>query len=506
MEEREQAKTHDDLTAPVAGGFLATAELANLFVHGGLLGAGAGLLGAAFVYWKGKPYIDQFKRLLLPLEERLPQRSPGERSFTDRLLARFPEPEEKTLASHQDLPEEELLAPRRKRGMFLFSQVLSVFRPSLDRIYLGTLEDGTMLFCAASELCHVALAGTTRGGKSTIMRMLAAQLCYAGAGVLLLNPHHSRYLFDKKEDWTPFEGSDASGHPYLLYPPMDCRHYDVIEHYLRQIVEVKLTERKERVANGHPAGKPFFLILDELPDIVKHVSGATGYLDDLIRQGAKYNLFVISASQDFLVKTLKLESGEARECYRTAYYVGGGGQTAKILLDGPVEAAIENLLGAGTVLLRNFQVCKKATLASVPYVDNGALYTLLGPSTYQPEETKTRDEALSEPHVDSPQSEPSRRYGLSSAYAAHQERKHALHTMSAQASRAKASAKGEPADGLRQDERQVLEAYRAGQKSGMAIKTYLAQQNLPMIGLTRIIECLHRLASLGLVDWQPQKK
>lgn len=68
------------------------------------------------------------------------------------------------------------------------------------------------------------------------------------------------------------------------------------------------------------------------------------------------------------------------------------------------------------------------------------------------------------------------------------------------------SAQSEPVSQLRRDEWQVLEAYRAGNKSGMAIKSYLAQQGLPMMGGTRINECLHRLASLGLIDWQPQKR
>ena len=42
---------------------------------------------------------------------------------------------------------------------------------------------------------------------------LTSQLCKAGAQVLLLNPHYTRYDLDRQEDWTPFE-------PYLVSDPM----------------------------------------------------------------------------------------------------------------------------------------------------------------------------------------------------------------------------------------------------------------------------------------------
>lgn len=378
-----------------AGGTALIAEPVLALAHQGAVGVIVGLALGAAAY----AVADDVEHAVGKGRESLPTatKDHGKPSVAHRLFngksVRHGHDHQDAQASTAFADDDQLRAPRQKRtGTFLFSQVLEQFTPSLDRIYLGTLENGTMAFCRAEDLCHVALAGTTRGGKSSIIRMLASQLCSAGASVLILNPHHSRYIYDKKEDWTPFENSDESGRPYLLYPPMECRQYDIIEHYLRQVVEVKMPERQDRVANGYQAGRPFFLILDELPAIVKHVPGASGYLDELIRQGAKYNLFVISASQDFLVKTLKLDSGEARECYRTSYYVGGGAQTAKILLDTVVDQTTENTLGQGTVLLRNWQSVKRASVASVPLVDNDALYRLLGPSTYRPATLSKQDE------------------------------------------------------------------------------------------------------------------
>ncbi len=87
--------------------------------------------------------------------------------------------------------------------------------------------------------------GATDGGKSSIMRLLMAQLCKASAQVLLLNPHFTRYDIKKNEDWTPFE-------PYLLYDPMECRKYEVIEHYLRYTAETLLPNRLDKYANSPP--------------------------------------------------------------------------------------------------------------------------------------------------------------------------------------------------------------------------------------------------------------
>lgn len=285
----------------------------------------------------------------------------------------------------------ELSLPRPPRaGVFLFSQVLQGFTPSLQRIYLGTLEDGKMVFCTAEELCHVALAGATRGGKSSIMRMLMAQLCAAGASVLLLNPHYSRYLLDKSEDWTPFES-------YLVYDSMECRKYEVIEHFLKQVATELLPKRLEKFARSQPVGRPYFLVLDELPAIVDHLPNAPGYLKAILREGAKVGLFLITAAQDFLVNTIFPggTGGAIRDCYRTVEYVGGDGTTAKVLLDMPAKDVPENTLGKGTIMLRCDSV-RPAQVARVPLVDNEALYRLLGPSTYTPaSESEPEDDLVS---------------------------------------------------------------------------------------------------------------
>lgn len=437
--------------AATFGTTLVTAGVVDVAAHGGGYGLVIGAAVAGMAAYLSSDVYDGVKQII-PLSTIQRHIQPAERqrdewTWQDRLLGRHlsgdAKPNKRTVRAQEDemeplqpkrpqydfSGENELSAPMRKpQGVMLFSDTLKSFTPSLDKIYIGTLATGEMVFCKAEDLCHVALAGTTRAGKSSIMRMLLAQLCYTGTSVLVLNPHYSKYILDKKEDWTPFE-------PYLMHDPMECRKYDVIEHFLKQVATVLLPKRLDRFAVGQPVGKPYFLALDELPDIVKHIPDASSYLDDILRQGAKVGIFLICASQDFLVKTLKLEGGAVRECYRSAFYVGGDATTAKTLLDMPANQIDEAVLGTGTIMLRNWQVCKRSVLAYVPLVDNQVLYQLLGPSTYQQMSQRAEDdirlEDMQPTNVPEPrnaaqfttQEQPTRRRMATSGYDVNRQRK-----------------------------------------------------------------------------------
>jgi len=385
----------------------------DALLHAPLPLAVAGMVGA-YCLAKNSPQLYGAMKEHLPLPEGTQGRRPvGDWTLTDRLLGRHyihsrqeedastraeERPSQEESGSCVDEPSsrqpdplptarfgrnrEELPPPAiRSNGPLLFSSVLSRFTPTLDRIYLASTTDGLDLFCAAEELCHVALAGSTGAGKSSIMRLLMAQLCNAGAHVLLLNPHYTKYDLKRGEDWTPFE-------PYLMYDPMQCRKYDVIEHYLKHAAEVLLPRRLEKYAHSLPVGKPYFLVLDELPSIVRHIKKAPEYIRELLEEGRKVGIFLICASQDFLVRTIAPDAGggSIRECYRTAYYVGGDATTARVLLDMEARKIPEDHLGKGPVMLRCAALpqVKQARLSRVPYVDNVSLYQLLGPSTYQP--------------------------------------------------------------------------------------------------------------------------
>lgn len=291
---------------------------------------------------------------------------------------------------HLASPAAALRAPSQ-RAFFTLSDVLaSGFRPSLQRIYLATLEDGTEVYVPATKLCHVALAGLTRGGKGHLKRSLMAQLCAVGAEVYLLDPHYTRWDRESEdptgkpcpEDWTPYSA-------YLHNDPAEQipvkQKYQVIAHYLLEAKQ-ELDRRLERYGRSLSVGRPMYLFIDELPAIVDNVPEAPAYLKSLLREGAKVGVYVVAMSQDFLVKTLfPNEGGAVRDCFRTVLYVGGDAQTARILLDMPAKDVPENRLGKGRVMLRCDAV-RPAQEARVPYVDNQALYALLGPSTYEPDE------------------------------------------------------------------------------------------------------------------------
>ena len=231
---------------------------------------------------------------------------------------------------------------------------------------MGTDRSGNHLFVPVKKLWHVALAGATGHGKSSLMRLLMAQLCYLKLPVILLNPHYMIYDFDHKEDWTPYT-------PYLKHDPMKCKRVETIEAALKWMAGDLLEKRKERAAQGVSAGKPIFYILDEYPDIKAEIKDAPMYVGKLLRQGRKYNIFLIVASQNYDVKTIGVEGeGGVRKCFRTIFYVGGDPVSVKELLNKAVRDIPENDLGQGTIMLKCATV-PDPLVVHVPYLDNESL-------------------------------------------------------------------------------------------------------------------------------------
>ena len=377
-------------------GAVGTTGICDAALHGGPWGAFA-VAAAGVAAWHGDVLVNATKSIVLSEEveavERFVEASP-------QLLHEDQRPLSKLkrlvvgLAPHHSIPmttdtesdswdeswyeeEDECLPQSISDGMFTFSQVLaSGFTPSLNKIFLARLPDGTDVCVSAKDLCHVALAGLTGNGKGVIMRLIMAQLCKVGVSVLLLNPHYMPWDYSGDEDWTPYE-------PCLQKQPAECSGYATIKTYLRWMTDTLLVQRIERARQGKPIGKPFFIIIDELPAIVGEIKEAPGYIAKILREGRKYGIYLIIASQDFLVKTTGMDGGGVRKCFKTVFYVGGDVTTAKVLLnDSHKDQIPENDLGKGTVMLR-CATTKDAVVARVPYVDNTSLYQLLGPSTFK---------------------------------------------------------------------------------------------------------------------------
>ena len=85
---------------------------------------------------------------------------------------------------------------------------------------------------------------------------------------------------------------------------------------------------------------------------------------------------MVGASQDFLVKTLG-GSSSVRDCYRTAFYVGGDRRSAAALLDIPERQIDDGPLGAGVAMLRNIAT-GPARMVRVPLASNAGVALLMG--------------------------------------------------------------------------------------------------------------------------------
>lgn len=262
--------------------------------------------------------------------------------------------------------------------------------PALDRVLIAIGPGGTPLFVAARDLCHVALTGSTGGGKSNLLRLLLAQLLAAGARVVLADPHYAPIDPDDPQtgDWRPIERR-------LLSPPAVSP--DEIGDLLTW-TDQELTDRLDMRRAGERVGPPLFLALDELPSIHAQVNGAADVLGRVVREGRKVGVFAVSSAQDFLVKSIG-GSGAARDNFRTAYYVGGDKTSAAALLDVKARDIDDSSLGRGVVMLRNQSAAPTATIARVPLVSNESLYRLL-PAPSSDSSDSSRTAAAAEPQPD----------------------------------------------------------------------------------------------------------
>lgn len=409
-QQQEWHPTWSNLGLGMLGGFTAFglegAHSPGLALFVAALSVGATRYGDDVINGVGSLFSAQGRAELATKFSRKPQ--PKEDGNVTRIL-----PESITYASFDDDDDEDIsLASKaqKKDGIFRFSELLaSGFVPTINKIFVGRTMDGKDIFVSAKDLCHVALAGKTGGGKGSLMRLLMVQLCYVGAKVLLLNPHYMKWVvadagkeFD--EDWTPWEGiNPRKSKPYLEQPPMNyAANYPSIGEALEWVVRTLLNDRMVQGGEGGKRFAPYFIVLDEWPAVVDELKDAPKRLSKLLREGRKYGIFVIVASQDFQVKTIGMDGGSVRKCLLTAFYTGGDKTTCKELLNyEKMEDIPENKLGKGIVVLRCVGTQNEPTLVRVPFVDNQSVYQLLGPSTFKKAVTTQKKEVeIVEPQLD----------------------------------------------------------------------------------------------------------
>lgn len=237
--------------------------------------------------------------------------------------------------------------------------------PTIDHILLGIDELG-QITVSVQDLCHVALLGSTGGGKSNLLRLILPQLQKIGAKVILADPHYAPLDPENGDDWRPIAGR-------LIHAPAVTAA--AIDQELSFMLD-ELSRRLELRRDNKPLGPPLFFAFDELPVICDLVSDAPARLGRLLREGRKVSLLTLGSSQSMLVKEIG-GSSTVRDAYRTCFYCGGDRKSAAAMLDLPERAIDDGPLGKGIVMLRS-KATAPARMVRVPLVSNQALYSMLG--------------------------------------------------------------------------------------------------------------------------------
>lgn len=236
--------------------------------------------------------------------------------------------------------------------------------PTIDHILLGIDELG-QITVSVQDLCHVALLGSTGGGKSNLLRLIIPQLQKIGASVILADPHYAPLDPENGDDWRPIADR-------LIHAPAVSAA--AIDQELSFMLD-ELGRRLEKRNKNEPLGQHLFFAFDELPVICDLVKDAPARLGKLLREGRKVGLLTVGASQSMLIKEIG-GSSTMRDQYRTAFYVGGDRKSAAAMLDMPERTIDDGPLGKGIVLLRS-KATAPARLVRVPLVSNASLYQLL---------------------------------------------------------------------------------------------------------------------------------
>ena len=253
--------------------------------------------------------------------------------------------------------------PTLARGMVDFLDCMDLIEPG--KMILGLAPHAICVNIA--DTLHGALAGSTGKGKTVIERLLMLQYILLAVKVYLADPHFAPVDPKSGDDWRPFL-------KHLAAPP--ARSYDEIEQLLCQIATVELPARYQKRFEGK-LSQPIVIFVDELAQVIHKRPKVAQYMTDILREARKVDIYFIGAAQDMLVKTLGVNGG-VRENFLTAFYVGGDATTARIILDLPPKAHLDEAnLGKGLAMLRS-AATPDATLVRIPYVSNETLYKLLG--------------------------------------------------------------------------------------------------------------------------------
>jgi hypothetical protein len=240
-----------------------------------------------------------------------------------------------------------------------------IWTPSKERLLIALAVERLLLVSIALAW-HIALAGSTGGGKTNLLRLLLAQLVkfyqvyYISPAFAPVKANH--------EDWRQIQDH--------LQGPVACEPDEIRERIQWAVSEYKYRQLQERTGDFSWQKKPVYLVIDEYIAVCKMYPEAADEVSELLRFARQYLVFVIVASQDFLIKNIGGDSG-ARDCYRTVGYFGGDPTTARTLLDIQGTLPYEGELGKqGLLVVKAKEI--PVSPGRVPFMSNRAIYELLG--------------------------------------------------------------------------------------------------------------------------------
>ena len=154
---------------------------------------------------------------------------------------------------------------------------------------------------------HILAIGESGSGKSSVLRHLSKQRVNMSGDIYIVDPHY-RY---GSWHWAKVIGSGDS--PYE----------EIVSFF--QVVEKEYEERRKRrredTSGGDLGFYPMTILVDELPALVNEIRDETGNrqaADEilsiwrrLLREGRKFNMFIILGTQSILVKTLGIDGESA---------------------------------------------------------------------------------------------------------------------------------------------------------------------------------------------------
>jgi hypothetical protein len=258
-------------------------------------------------------------------------------------------------------------------SLFDLAEVFRASRPGPHGVFVARGATTGDIWVPPARLCHVLGGGNTGGGKTIIVRDFAMQLVsIENIKVYMYDPHAAlvkRQPDGRVLDWRPIHPRLALGRAIT-----DAREMcDLLE----DMVNREMEERKRRERAYRAIGEAIFILVEELPILADESPEAISYLARLLKRSRQYLIFLICVSQNLLVKTTGLDSGD-RSQYRTGLYTGGDDITAKIVLDlASIKEIDESVLGDVGVAYTRTAV-SPLQVSRVGYASNAACYDLLG--------------------------------------------------------------------------------------------------------------------------------